>query len=234
MRVMGIDSSMNNCGYSVFDIRLDPVDAESYKNMSRVAGGTHANKDSKETIYTRIIRNVQKVQDSITEHKPDIIVLEDCLSVGDSKSPTGMATCAMLLQPYHPEGNKHPVHVPKYIVLITPERLQSMAHGERSTKGSVVVQRCKERFKHQKLPRFTEHEGDSMLLAYHGSRFILTSVEKVWPDSMLAEKERWVFLTATSDLMAGRGAARKKIGIKHTSLIKNEGSKWWRNNNDPI
>lgn len=230
MRVMGIDSSMNNCGWSVFDLDETNITNETYKNMLRVSGGTFKEEDTKDTKYTRMIRNVQKVQHTIDQYQPDIIILEDCLSVGDSKSPTGMAVCALLLQPYHPVNSNYSENsfTPSYIVLISPERLQSMAHKERKTSGSKVVKRAKERFTHLDLKRFTEHEADSMFLAYHGTRFIMSCVRKEWSQTILDEQEKWVFLEATGPLMAGRGKLRKKVGVKQTSLIANEGSMWWQ------
>jgi len=231
MRVLGLDSAMTNTGWHVLDVgpRINgPVGSHAW--FSYVAGGTIKEPDATEFDPIRLWRTTEAVHNCVADFKPDILVIENALQVGMSRSTTGLALLSLILQPYRPLSSPSKSFRPKYVVLITPERLQSIAHEERSTSGTVVVQRYKERAHNPPKHRITQHEADAYFLAYHGTRFIKTAIEETWNLFILSAKEKRVFLEATADVKK-RIKGKKGLhptGEKRSTAMKDlRNQSWW-------
>jgi hypothetical protein len=160
----------------------------------------------------------EEVHELVHRFKPEILALENQLDKGDNKSPTGIALQYLIVSPYY-QANRKIFHrylhqtedvaaspdnllidthlikefVPKYVIGIRPEGLQSVAHYERATKGSRVVGRYKQLFPEDKH-RLSQHEADSAFIGYHCGRFWATCLTNHWPRMYLTEKENHCFL----------------------------------------
>jgi len=222
---------MTNTGWQLIQLEEgEPlVSGETHHLMKREDGGTIKEEDSSIREVVRLSRTATKIHEMIPP--VEAVIIEDALKVGQSRSPTGLALLALILHPFI-HKQKHPNL--KYVVTITPERLQSLAHKERSTPGSVVVKKYRalvEKYRGEKVPRPTHHEADSYFLAYHGVRFIRTALETTWETKILDAQEKRIFFEATADVkkrVKGKKGLQKTGEIRSTAMKDLEGTAWWR------
>lgn len=232
MKVLGVDSAMRNCGYQILEVDDSPIlnhgkTLSTYDKMKRLDGGTFKQEDASISDITRMYKQANDIRSKIAFYNPHLFVLEDALDVGFNRSTTGVAQCALILEFIHPENFQRPSNL-QAVVLLTPVRLQSLAHKERKTSGSEVVKRYKDRTGNNF--RLTEHEADAYFLAYHGTRFYLTGVNPVWDKSILDEEETRIFFTAQADVkkrIPGKSGMHKTGAKKSVSLLDQKGSSWW-------
>jgi len=229
MKILGLDSAMSNTGWQVLVVSEASVpQSQTHDLMKREAGGTLKTEATARNEIVRAVWIAEQVKAIIEQYRPDVVTIEGALAVGQNSSPSGLLTLGMILRDYLP-GNtqRDTTHQPKYVTIITPERLQSIAHKERKTSGTEVVRRYKEFSGYQQ--RVTQHEADAYFLAYHGVRFVLTCLESVWPRSILEPKEVSAFLKATK-VVKGKvvKGARLPDRTESTAMLEKEGTFWWK------
>lgn len=233
MKVMGLDSSMRNTGYVV--LRMDPADLmtphptphPTHPLTHLVSGGTITYDDTSDPRLERIINNVTDVHNLVSEHKPDLVVIEGALDKGINRSPTGVALYALIMAPWHPcrgtylglVPNDH-YYVPPAVVTISPERHMAMAHQKRKLTGTEKVKKYKDMAAETPKGRVSEHQADAYFLAYHGVRFWLT-LKAVWPHTILNPNETAIF----HDLTVRHPTTNRRLASK--SMRNEEGITWW-------
>lgn len=203
----------------------DTTGKHTYRHFTRLAGGTLEGPDT--NWFERIQTQADSLHEIIGQLKPDIIAIESQLDKGDSKSPTGVALQHLILAPYFRVDKKYytRVHIdtddqvvltqsyepmPKFVVLLYPPRVQSVAHCERSTKGRIVVNRYKQMVPEDKH-RLSQHEADAFYIGVHCGRFWATCLTECWPKSYLTEKERYVFLEGPKAMINQRNEVWWKL-----------------------
>lgn len=228
MKILGIDPAMVNTGWCL--VEFDPTkkgshsydlpwhqkdnkpEKHSYETLTQLGGGNFVTNKEKPPMV-RMLNQKVFVTNLVNEHKPDLLVLESQLLYGKSKNPYGVAVQAMILSDHYHEKPREwedNNHVCPGVVQFSPERLQSMAHFEKSTSGSTVV----ERYKNTNLkPRkgASHHEADAWFLAYHASRFWACYVDSIWSKDILSSKELSTFEKNNHDV--------------YSSVL----DLWWRN-----
>lgn len=198
----------------------DTTGKHLYDHFEREAGGTHTS-DSKKSMNWRISDQADRIHKLVTDFNPDILVLESQLDKGDNKNPYGVALQIALLYPYfrtdlrfprfvyyipgnldpslHYEAYQYNFPIPRVVITIRPERLQSIAHYQRSTTGGEVVRRYKHLTGEKR--RLSQHEADSFYLGYHAARFWATCINSHWSRDILTQKENHVFLESTKGML---------------------------------
>jgi hypothetical protein len=224
--ILAVDPAKENTGVMYAEVNTAKgVDGSNLPTWLKRISGQGTNKTIEPKFRRHIASGVSnydivRIQDTpraihrlVQEYKPTALVLESALDVGKSKNLFHFALANLLVEPYYDIGNSPfpgpQYHRPKYVVLVRPERLQSMAHEERSTTGTVTVERYRELTGDKS--RISCHEADAYFLIYHMSRFILTCIEKVWPEDWLTMKEKEIF----------------KLG--HKPMIDRTFFEWWDN-----
>jgi len=231
---------MVNTGYIIFDLNTiltseinpnppegaHPAHYQPLPTWNRMgppmAHGTIQNPDTTDTRLTRYLRTATAATALLDQHKPDVLIIEGALDKGLSRSTTGIATYALITQYTHPEGpTGH--HHPLYTVTLSPERQCSLAHNKRKAQGREKVQRAKTHYQYTP-PRCSEHTADAILLAYYGTRFLLT-LEGIWPHSILSKKETAIFHDPTTE------DPKTKRRIASKSMAADPGGAWWKHPN---
>jgi hypothetical protein len=236
MRVMGLDSSMRATGWAVLEFNPDNIRPaatphSTHPLMHHVAGGTLKQDDTQNARLRRIIRTAIDVHALVATYKPDIFVIEGALDKGENRSTTGTSLLSLIVAPWHPVNrgyDDYPIlsirviepHQPKYVVIITPERHMSAAHGKRSLTGTDKVKAYRDQAPNPPKSRVSEHQADSFFLAHLGTRFILTTITKQWPDSILSDREYSIFINASGRRNTGRS-------LSGTPMKDQEGLSWW-------
>ena len=217
MRVLGIDPSMRNLGWHLRDFDEEFLTLSKSKKIS---GGTIKNEDSKEFFLTRLLTTSNALHDKVNEYKPDIVGIESQIMFGMNRSSILPVIFSLSIEFWHPSRieltKKLDYHIPKYVVLFSPERVQSLAHNQRKTPGSEVVKKYKELTKD--TIRVTEHEADAMFIGLYAWRFINACVLNKISRVSLSKNEVSIFLEAVD-----------KKGEKK-DILSNKGTMWWVNN----
>jgi len=217
MKVMGVDPAMNNCGYCMLEVPegpfvgdkkypswwKSPVGIPNFGQME-IKGitvcGPFKNDAAK---HVRVKRQYKQFLTHYHTFKPDVLVLEAQLDVGISKSPSGVALQYLLtsafIEPNDLDLQLLGNHLPEYVVLIRPERLQSLAHNQKTTADSVVVTRATEVWPKRMFA--VDHMADAAFLAYFGARFVKVCLEKTWLPKILGTQEVSVFITSPKPMM---------------------------------
>jgi len=225
MIVMGIDPSLRNTGWQVIKVQMEGLDSPygtTHHLNSYVAGGTLKQENASIEEHIRLLYTTMEFYQIVQKFSPDVIVFESAIDVGRNKSITGFCLHTLMVAPWvNPVFEKLVGWNPHWIVNIRPERLQSLAHEERSTSGTKVVKKYKELTagRGSSVP-VTHHEADAFFLAYFGSRFVLTCLTKVWPQNILTKNEKRIYLEATSY------DKRRKI-TKTTAMVNLVDTAWW-------
>lgn len=230
IRVLGLDPAMDNIGWRISEVDLSawPVEGVDPKTPNhqlfpKVEGGTfNMKKECPGSWLERMVLGARAVHQLVDEKQPDVISLEGALDKGKNRSTTGLALFALIVEPWLKQVPEHR-HSPSFIISITPERVQSLAYGKRSTSGTEAKQIYREQTGDQESYRkYTEHETDAYYLAYYGMRFLLSTVlgprdQHPWAEC-LSDKELWIFQEATKVV---RGTT------VNNSLLGKEGEVWW-------
>jgi len=214
MKVLGIDPALQNVGWQSREFGKIPT----YASSQLLGGGTIKDKNSKEFYVARILRSLEKLREAVDEQKPEAVGIESQLIYSRKGKTVLTAVFSCLVSPWHPFRVKETLfqghHVPKYVVLISPERLQSLAHQERKTSGTAVVKKYRDCVSDGR--RITEHEADAMFISYFTARFLelcVCSKQK----NLLTREEKLAF----HDSQNKKGESR--------AILQNEGEMWWEN-----
>lgn len=235
LKCLSVDSSLRNCGFFLTEVEEtlleNPKTQYYYENFKTINYGTFVQDDARQPLHSRLFKQAKAVHTLIALNKPDIFILEDSLNVGLSKSVTGLTLCSLILNPLHPDGeNFVGLLSVKCVVLLSPIRLQVLAHREKKTAGSVVVKKYKSIT--GDVSRITEHAADAWFATIYGVRFYQTCVQKVWPQSILDDVEKRIFLDSTTQLkqrVKGKKGLQKIPGqFKANSLFSQENICWWK------
>lgn len=225
MRVMGIDPAMNNCGYCMAEVSEEsfvgdakyptwwkkPIGIPNFGQIGiqglTVSGPFKANAAK----HIRVKRQFTQFLEHYNRFKPNVLVFEAQLDVGISKSVTGVALQFLLTAPFIETTQSDYTllgdHLPEYVILIRPERLQSLAHNEKTTHESTVITRASEVWPTKGFA--VDHIADAAFLTYFGTRFVKVCLEKKWAPNVLSSQELSVFLTSPKP------------------MSKYEDSNWW-------
>jgi hypothetical protein len=206
-------------------LQKDTTGVHTYQHFERLNGGTLKSDKTKSWLY-RVHQQVNEMHEIIYKEKPTLLALEAQLDQGENRNPTGLSVQNLIIAPFYhtnrkifrryvtqlsgSESNLVPEFIPKTVVLIRPERLQSVAHQERSTKGSRVVARYKKLYPEDKR-RLSQHEADAFFIAVHAGRFWATCINNFWPRTHLTTHETPIFLESAK------------------AIIKQEDEAWWQN-----
>lgn len=241
MRILGIDPALANVGWMLleFDPTLFNGHQEGYPSwmnstkeggvstyhcFERLNGGLYSTNKST-TIQERLVEQVDQIHMLVSVHRPDLLVYEAQLEVGNRRCTWGVALQLGIIFPYFgikdrqvrlfhypdPEYSIVPdkAHIPPLGIAIKPQQLQSIAHHERSTKPKTVVQRYKEIT--GVTDKVSDHEADAYFLGVHAGRFWATCIQEIWDQDLLTQKEYHVFLDSD------------------TGMLFREGESWWAN-----
>lgn len=215
MKVVGIDSSMNNTGIMVCDLSEDVPAVENTHNLFKILETKTIVLDDSESRLDRLIQNSKEVQILVESNKPDLLVIEGAIDKGPNRSTTGVALFAMLMSRWlDPDFD---CWKPSAIVSLSPERHISIAHRKMSVSGTEKVANFK-KFQNVK-GRVSVHQADAYTLLYYGTRFYMT-MKELWPKSVLNSKEIAVFFDFNIRGENGRRMASK-------SMVNEKGLTWW-------
>jgi len=248
--VLALDPAMAYCGWQVLEVQVDGFHADkethNFDTFRKVVGGTLRQTDTSHHIVQRMAENAWNVRGLINQHKPWLLALEGPLTVGQNKSPTGVAQFALIVQNLIPNAGfqrRPEFHYPEYVAVVRPERLNSLAYQKRKTTGTETVQKYVEATQRERghEKRVTQHEADAFFIGYYATRFIKTSVLHEWPSECLFPREARIYQTATKDVMEivreggkmvkgpkGKAKRRKTGEIQDISWLSREYEDWWR------
>jgi hypothetical protein len=231
--VLGVDQAMRNTGWQLIQVP-QAMQGDEHKAVSLKEGGTWTEDDTDKTELDRLIVQAKVIHDIIKQYKPTVVVLENALSIGQDRSPSGLALYCLILAPLRESKLADDFASVKQVISIRPERLNSLAHNKRSVPGSEVVRAFKDKTGHQK--RVTHHQADAYFLAYYGVRFMRTCLQNQWPQTILTPKERSIFLESTKEVTrrvtkdekaAGKKGPQKTGEIENTGMLHQKDYAWW-------
>jgi Holliday junction resolvasome RuvABC endonuclease subunit len=224
-------------------LEKEKTGVHTYQHFERIDGGTFKS-DKNYSWLHRIQCQVDEIHKMIHKLRPTILAMESQLDKGDNKNPTGLSVQNLIVAPFfHPDKRIFhryvallsgtttessedeqplttqvrllPEHIPEIVFMLRPERLQSIAHYERTTKGSRVVGRYKQLYPEDKR-RLSQHEADAFFIAVHAGRFWATCLNSYWPKTHLTFKENHVFLE------------------EQKGILQQKDEAWWRNELLPV
>jgi hypothetical protein len=213
MRVLGLDTAMVHIGWQALDVAGWP----RHDAVRRVDGGTLHDRCRGQSLVRRCWAMAARAHQVVEQQRPDLLVVEDAIYQGQRRSPTGLTVLALVLQHYLPDRGVG--HQPRYVVLLHPARLHSLAYQGVGKGATATVDTY---YEHAQDPpaRVTEHEADAYFLAYYGARFLRSCVEP-HPDHALTPEEVRCFRTVT--------ARNPRTKVKTvTAMSHQENIAWWR------
>lgn len=242
MRCLALDPAKRNTGWMVIEMDLNNLVLDrnspvtwiknkdkpyitTHAQMKKLGGGTITT-TPKDTGITRYHKIANQIHNLVDAYKPEILSSEAAIEEGPSRNVDHLALLNLILHPYF-KTSEQPhrrylngvnsqelvkIHIPSYVVLIAPIRLQSMAHEERSTSATEIRSRYIEATKDPKGLKTTEHERDAYFVAYHSFRFYLTAIKGLYRElDFLTIKEKDVMIENPN------------------SMLKRHNQDWWSN-----
>lgn len=229
MKILGVDPALANVGWCLLD--FDPFQdsahfsggqdpnwldvkknsgQHTYHYFHRLAGGVFSTTNV-QTVLARLLEQARQVYGLVEHHRPDLLVLEAQLEVGQNRCTWGVALQTLILAPYFPGSVVVAGYRPRWVVTVGPHLLQAAVHGERSTRSRTVVERYGRVSGDPRRKVALHHEADAYFLGIVGGRFWATCLTECWDRSILSDRERRFFL---------------KIG---TGMLFRQLDAWWQN-----